>query len=311
MTERKTELPAPPDEWRLVSADAAADLLTLDSQTARLIAAVEEAATPTEQRDALTALLVSDAPAAGLRLLELEGTLARLLPDIAALCGVSQAPDHLMDALDHTLAAVEAAPDTPLSRWTALFHDSGKAQTRLATPEGRTRFFGHEIVGAAIARVALPRLALSAPFVAQVARLVELHLRPLAYHAEWGDSAVRRLLDEAGPLWPALLAQARADLLGYLPEPVDDALQNLEALAARAVAVQAPPPPPPPGSPLDGDELQSIFGLPPGPWIAVVKGALEAAVREGRLAPDDKAGALELAAQALEAPGVRDAIAPV
>ena len=41
------------------------------------------------------------------------------------LRGVSQAPDHVMDALDHTLAAVEAAPDTPLSRWTVLFHDSG------------------------------------------------------------------------------------------------------------------------------------------------------------------------------------------
>src|SRR3954462_10083068 len=160
-----------PDAWRLVSADAAADLLTIDSFIAQRIADVEAAQTPTEQRDALTALLVSDAPAAGLRILELEGTLARLLPEIAALRGVSQLPDHPMDALDHTLAAVEGAPDTPLSRWTAFFHDSGKAQTRLATAAGRPRFFGHELVGARIARVALPRLALSAPFVAQVARL--------------------------------------------------------------------------------------------------------------------------------------------
>src|SRR5690349_4665508 len=204
-----THIELDPDPWRLVSADAAADLLTIDSFIAQRIADVEAAQTPIEQRDALTALLVSDAPAAGLRILELEGTLARVLPDIAALRGVSQMPDHVMDALDHTLMAVEGAPNTPLSRWTALFHDSGKAQTRLATPEGRTRFFGHEVVGAEIARIALPRLALSPSFVAQVVCLIQLHLRPLAYRPEWTNSAVLRLLDEAGALWPALLAQAR------------------------------------------------------------------------------------------------------
>jgi poly(A) polymerase len=294
------------DEWRLVSPDAAADLLTLNTQTAQLIADVEAADTPVAQRDALTALLVSDSPAAGLRILELEGTLDRLLPEIAALRGVSQMPDHVMDALDHSLLATEAAPPTPLSRWTALFHDSGKAVTRLIAPNGRTQFFGHENVGADLARVALARFALSRPFIAQVACLIELHLRPLAYRPEWTDGAVRRLLEEAGPLWPALLAQARADLLGYAPEPVDRALENLEALEARAVAVQTPPPPAPPGSPLDGYELQAIFGLPPGPWIAPIKAALDAAVQDGTLAPDDKAGARQQAAALLEAMDVRE-----
>src|SRR4051794_16686887 len=176
-----TELHTRPEEWRLVSADAAADLLTLDPPLAQLIASVEAADSPLERRDAFTALLVSDNPAAGLRLLELEGSLARLLPEIASLRGVSQLPDHVMDVLDHTLLAVEAAPATPLSRWTALFHDSGKEATALTTPSGRRRFFGHEVVGADLARRALPRFSLSAPFIAQVARLIELHLRPLAY----------------------------------------------------------------------------------------------------------------------------------
>ena len=183
-----------------------------EHDTAQLIADVEAADTPVAQRDALTALLVSDSPAAGLRILELEGTLDRLLPEIAALRGVSQMPDHVMDALDHSLLATEAAPPTPLSRWTALFHDSGKAVTRATAPNGRTRFFGHEKVGADLARVALARFSLSVPFIAQVACLIQLHLRPLAYRPEWTDGAVRRLLEEAGPLWPALLAQARADL---------------------------------------------------------------------------------------------------
>lgn len=298
MTE--TPRPAPPDDWRLVSADAAADILTLDPQLAQLIANVETADSPLERRDTLTALLVSDYPAAGLRLLELEGSLARLLPEIAALRGVSQLPDHVMDALDHTLMVVEGAPATPLSRWTALFHDSGKAATGMTTANGRRRFFGHENVGADLARAALPRFALSAPFIAQVACLIELHLRPLAYREEWTDGAVRRLLDEAGTLWPALLAQARADLLGYLPEPIERGLENLERLEERAVAVLAPAPPSPPGSPLDGYELQAIFARPPGPWLRRVKLLLDEAVQSGTLAPDDKTGAVQLAARALD-----------
>ena len=299
MTE--TLRPAPPDDWRLVSPDAAADLLTLDFHLAQLIATVEAADSPLERRDAVTALLVSDNPAAGLRLLELQGSLARLLPEIAVLRGVSQLPDHVMDAFDYTLLAVEGAPPTALSRWTALFHDSGKAATGLTTAGGRRRFFGHEVVGATLARTALPRFALSAPFIAQVARLIELHLRPLAYREEWTDAAIRRLLDDAGTLWPALLAQARADLLGYQPEPIERGLRNLDRLEERAILVQAPPPPAPPGSPLDGNELQAIFARPPGPWLRRVKLLLDAAVQSGTLAPDDKTGAVQLAAQALDA----------
>lgn len=292
---------ASPDDWRLVSADAAADILTLDPPLARLIASVEAADSPLERRDAFTALLVSDNPAAGLRLLELEGSLARLLPEIAGLRGVSQLPDHVSDVLDHTLLAVEGAPATPLSRWTALFHDSGKAATGMTTSTGQRRFFGHETVGATLARAALPRFSLSAPFIAQVARLIELHLRPLAYREEWTDAAIRRLLDEAGTLWPALLAQARADLLGYQPEPLERGLTNLDRLEERARAVLAPPAPAPPGSPLDGHELQDIFARPPGPWLRRLKCLLDAAVQAGTLAPDDKTGAVQLAAQALDA----------
>ena len=64
---------------------------------------------------------------------------------------------------------------------------------------------------------------------------------------------------------------------------------------------QAPPPPSPPGSPLDGNELQAIFARPPGPWLRRIKLLLDQAVQTGTLAPDDKTGAVQLAAQELEA----------
>ncbi|HUS16118.1 MAG TPA: HD domain-containing protein [Chloroflexia bacterium] len=263
---------------------------------AALVVAVLEAPTAPAARDPLTALLVSADPRPALVGLEQAGGLARFLPEVAALRGVSQLPDHAMDALDHSFTACAAAPPTPLSRWTALLHDVGKVATGLLTPEGRRRFFGHELVGADLATTALARLGFPPDFIAAVAQLIRLHLRPLSYRREWTDGAIVRLLAEAGPLWPALLAQGRADLLGYAPEPVERALANLEILAARAERITHPPPPPP-GSPLDGNELQALFGRPPGPWLRPLKAALDAAVRAGTLAPDDKAAAAALARQ--------------
>jgi len=255
---------------------------------------------PPAGRAPLTALLLQPDPRSGLQRLERQGDLHRWLPEVAALRGVSQLPGHALDALDHSFQACAAAPATVLSRWTALLHDCGKATTMIQTPDGRTRFFGHEAVGADLAAGLLGRLGGAAALIAAVRCLIGLHLRPLAYGPHWSDGAVVRLRDEAGTLWPALLAQARADLLGYAGEPVDAALANLDALAARTERL-AHPPPPPPGSPLDGHELQALFARPAGPWLRTVKTALEQAVHAGRLAPGDKAAAAVLARQVLEA----------
>lgn len=264
---------------------------------ARLVA-VAAAPDARAARDALTAVLLQPAPSAALQALEGAGLLARWLPELVALRGVSQLPDHAMDALDHSYQVCAAAPATPLSRWTGLLHDTGKATTVVHTPDGHTRFFGHEEVGAGIAERLLARLGFDAAFVAAVSRLIRLHLRPLAYRPTWTDGAVIRLQTDIGPLWPELLAQCRADLLGYAPEPVDHALANLQALAARAEQI-AHPPPRPPGSPLDGYELQALFDRPPGPWLRTVKQALEREVRAGRLAPGDKEAAATLARRLL------------
>jgi poly(A) polymerase len=272
---------------------------TLSSEVATLLNAIDRALDPPTARDPLTAILLQPAVRRLLPILEQRGALARWLPELAALRGVSQLPDHQMDALDHSFQACASAPPTVLSRWTALLHDTGKATTVVHTPEGRTRFFGHELVGAELAAHLLPRLGFAEDFVAAVSRVIQLHLRPLSYRPSWTDGAVVRLQTEAGDLWPALLAQCRADLLGYAPERVDRALANLDVLAARAERI-AHPPPPPPGSPLDGYELQALFGRPPGPWLREVKAVLEDAVLAGRLAPGDKASAAALARRILE-----------
>jgi poly(A) polymerase len=261
---------------------------------AGLRVAVAAASSSQEIRVPVTALLLQPNPLPGLHELEEQGLLARWLPELAALRGVSQLPDHPIDALDHSFLTCTATPPTPLSRWTGLLHDIGKATTAVYTPQGRTRFFGHETVGAEIAQGVLIRLGFEADFVAAVDCLIRLHLRPLSYRSNWTDGAVLRLRAEAEPFWPELLAQCRADLLGYAPEPVERALANLQLLAVR-VEQLAHPPPSLPGSPLDGYELQELFGRPPGPWLRNIKSILEHEVRTGRLAADDKEGAVALA----------------
>ena len=269
---------------------------SLSAEVAALLVTLAAAPNAPAARPLLTALLVQPDPLPVLRALEASGALARWLPALAALRGVHQLPGHAMDVLDHSFRACAGAPPAELNRWTALLHDCGKGPTAAHDPNGRRRFFGHEAVGAALVRELLPPFGFATGFTEAVALLIEMHLRPLSYTARWTDGAILRLQAEAGPLWPDLIAQCRADLAGYWPESVVAGLANLQALVDRAERI-AHPPPPPPGSPLDGDDLQALFHRPPGPWLRPLKAALDAAVHNGRLAPADRAGAAALAAE--------------
>ncbi len=272
----------------------------LPDEVATLLQALDVAPDPPAARLLLTALLVQPDPLPGLRAMEAGGALARWLPVMASLRGVHQLPGHAMDVLDHSFRACAGAPAHELSRWTALLHDCGKGPTAAHDPNGRRRFFGHETVGAVLVRELLPPFGFAAAFTASVALLIEMHLRPLSYSPRWTNGAIIRLQAAAGPLWPDLIAQCRADLHGYWPESVTAGLANLQALVDRAERI-AHPPPPPPGSPLNGDDLQALFHRSPGPWLRPLKAALDAAVHSGQLAPDDRVGAAALAATLLGA----------
>jgi poly(A) polymerase len=246
----------------------------------------------------------------------LSGRLKEVLPDLAALRGVSQLPAHRDDAFIHTLKVVDAIEPTPVRRWAALLHDIGKGPTFIETPEGRSRFFDHDRVGAVIVEEIMPTAEESPELTEQVRRLVSLHMRPISYNSEWTDAAVRRLRDEAdegrgpgtneGEGWRDLLALARADLRGYLPEPIDRGLWVLDSLEEhcrrldeedRRVALaeaQAPQ------SPLDGSELIELAEregrrAEPGPWVGALKDYLLDQVIKGALNRDDKERAGELA----------------
>jgi poly(A) polymerase len=206
------------------------------------------------------------------------------------------------DLWEHTLRVVDKAPRRPVVRWAALLHDAAKPQTRSIGPDGEIHFFGHERVGADLAAGLLRRLTADKATVAAVARIVEMHLRPAAYDVDWTDSAVRRLVLEAGDVLDDLLDLTASDMTSANERKVKQAQRLMTSLRERIVRLEAETAMAELQSPLDGNDLMAMFSQPPGRWIADVKDHLRELVIDGELAPGDKARAAELARTFLNLP---------
>ncbi|HVB54711.1 MAG TPA: CCA tRNA nucleotidyltransferase [Candidatus Acidoferrales bacterium] len=232
---------------------------------------------PERIRDELLKLLVARRPALGLRILQRTRLLAQISAELDAMVGVEQGGYHLGDVFEHTCLALDAASRERVVRLGVLFHDVGKPPTAAAGPDGPT-FIGHPHQGADLAETVMRRLRFSGAEIDAVRRLVLLHMRPIQYHSEWADSAVRRLWHAAGELLPALMAVARADTEGS----AYPGLAQLDELEERLAAVgEANPQGLRP--PLGGEQLKHAFQLPAGPWIGRAQAVLLEAVMEGQL----------------------------
>lgn len=242
----------------------------------------------------LNRILVSERPALGIRLLVELGLMAYIIPEVLEMLGMPQDRGRYKDVFTHTLAVVENVPPTPVLRWAALLHDIAKPRT-ISFENGEVSFIGHELVGEQMAREILRRLRFDNKTIQKVAKLVRMHLRPNQYAPDWTDSAVRRLVREAGEELEELLVLSRADVTTGRPARrraartrVDELERRIRELAERE-RIEALK------SPLDGHDLMALFGLGPGPWIRPIKDYLQELVIEGELAPDDKETARELA----------------
>jgi poly(A) polymerase len=208
--------------------------------------------------------------------------------------GVSQRPLHHKDVFEHTLGVVENSPPDPVLRWTALLHDVGKPPTKSAH-RGEVHFFGHEEVGARMARRILRRLRFDQRLVERVAKLIRMHLRVNSYSSEWTDGAVRRLIREAGEELAPLVALSRADVTSYRPERVRAAAMRADEFEQRCAELLAQEDVARLQSPLDGHEIMALFGQGPGRWIQEIKDYLLALVLDGELAEDARQPAVQRA----------------
>jgi poly(A) polymerase len=242
----------------------------------------------------LNRILISPRPALGLRLATELGLMDYALPEMLPMRGVSQRPLHHKDVFEHTMGVVENIPSTPLLRWAALLHDIGKPRTK-SVQDGEVHFFGHEDVGERMARQILRRLHFDGRFVERVARLVRMHLRVNSYDSEWTDAAVRRLMREAGDDLDDLIHLSRADVTSYRQERVLAANMRADEFARRCQALLAQEDVARLHSPLDGNDLMTLFGKSPGPWIRPIKDYLLDLVLDGKLDQDDRQTGAELA----------------
>ncbi len=232
----------------------------------RELAPTVTSVSPERIRDELQRILRAELPSRAIRVLERLGLLVLILPELAALRGVPQAKVVPGDALDHTLASVDAVPSTddPSVRLAALLHDVGKATT---LAEGH--FIGHDRVGAELAAALLDRLRVPGWEAAEIIHAVRHHM--YAYEHDWTDAAVRRFIRRLEPIGSALLfALRRAD---NAASGVGEAGQANQAELERRIAVELDRQPDlllRNRLAIDGHDLQRELGLEPGPRVGLV-----------------------------------------
>ncbi|HLX58013.1 MAG TPA: HD domain-containing protein [Ktedonobacteraceae bacterium] len=256
-------------------------------------------------RDEMNKLLLSDHPAKGLDLLVELGLMAYIVPEVLDLRGVSQAANgpqravHSKDVYAHVLRVVERSSPRLECRWSALLHDIAKPRTR-TVEDGKVHFFGHEDMGAYMARDILKQLHFDRDFIESVSRIVRLHMRANAYESDWTDGAVRRLMLESSADLADLLDLSQADITSYRADKVSRAVERVSELTARCQRLKEEAERVPLKSPLDGNELMALFDRPPGPWLRPIKEHLLGLVIDGALSPDDKAQAAHIAKAFME-----------
>ncbi|HYP42339.1 MAG TPA: HD domain-containing protein [Chloroflexia bacterium] len=249
--------------------------------------------------DELDKLLVVDAPGEAIDGLDSLGLLPYTIPELLEMHEMERGPHHYKEVYPHTLKVVDrTAPDLVL-RWAALLHDVAKPATYGVT-NGEVHFFGHEKLGARMARDILTRLRRPQELVDQVVQLIAEHLRIGVYDESWTDGAVRRFLRETAPITERLFALSRADITSQRPQRVAAALARVDALYQRCQEIRAWEDVEKLASPLDGHDLMRIFGGHPGPWIGRLKDYLLGLVLDGVLGKVDKEEAERLAREYLE-----------
>lgn len=247
----------------------------------------------------LTRLLTGEYADHGLEVLLQTGLFGRTMPELMALERMTEGYTGMhreKDLWEHIKQVVVQSPPRVTVRWAALLHDCAKPLTRSVDARGEVHFFGHERVGADIARSLLTRLKADRATMLAVVRMVDLHSRPAAYDAAtWTDSAVRRLALEADGVLNDLIDLAGADVTSSRAWKQRAAAARVQGLREHVARLEAEQALTELQSPLDGNALMQMFDRPPGRWIAEVKDYLRDLVIEGDLASDDVETAADLA----------------
>ena len=237
--------------------------------------------------DELQKIMKSSQPSKGWYLLKEAGLLAQIFPVLLKLEG-AETLDGIghKDNFSHTLQVLDNVAlhtDDVWLRWAALLHDIAKPNTKRFEPGFGWTFHGHEVVGARMVPKIFTQLKLPLnEHMKMVQKLVALHLRPISLTKEnVTDSAIRRLLFDAGEDIEALMLLCAADITSKNKLKVKRYLQGFEMVKARIVEVEEKDQMRNWQPPITGEMIMKAFNITPSKQVGVIKDAIREAILDG------------------------------